>query len=478
MRCREASGGAVRERRERAVRGDRALVAAGCKRRGERGHLGEALGEEPPGRGTGRNSGRVAQRGERHARVAPRVGGARGEPGGALAERRDRAHQAGRKVDREGLLGGWARHGKRVREQTQHELVSGVREIDRRGGSLVLDPHATLRARRPPEHGIVGGGERGREVGVRRDERGQFGADLREASEVRVVIVLRRALALFDDRCERGEGGLLADDRLAREDRLRGRELEGGVTAEGRGLPVRGDERAQTAAEGGVERADGLVVERHRRDAMHGRSTRELEHGFEARPLSLGRAHRALQVNEVLEDLGGERRELHHDPGGEVARIEREVAPTEPRRTAERARDVPDGGEMRHLLDRDAQDDLPPASHGLGFGVREPIFHTALQAERRVEVGAHQVVLELCGLVEEVEQVFAAGGVAHREMVPEILRIEVAAALADRGGVTRRFVHRRPRRHVVVSTAAAGRAGRMAGAPARGAAEHRAAPAR
>ena len=117
---------------------------------------------------------------------------------------------------------------------------------------------------------------------------------------------------------------------------------------------------------------------------------------------------RPLEVDEVLQHRLAERRELDDDAGRQTAGIEREVAATEARRAAERGGDVPHRGEVPHLLDRHLEDRRGASARRRRLRRRAaPPRCPLLQAERRVEIRAHQVVLELGGLVELVHQRFA-----------------------------------------------------------------------
>jgi hypothetical protein len=69
-------------------------------------------------------------------------------------------------------------------------------------------------------------------------------------------------------------------------------------------------------------------------------------------------------MNEVLQDLRIERRELHDDACRQRTGIQRKVAAAETRRAAERSRDVPHRGEMAHLVDGHFQNRASPARHG------------------------------------------------------------------------------------------------------------------
>jgi hypothetical protein len=62
---------------------------------------------------------------------------------------------------------------------------------------------------------------------------------------------------------------------------------------------------------------------------------------------------------------------------------------------------------MTHLLDRDPRDGAPPARGGIRFHFAETFLDSAPEAERRIEVRAHEVVFQLGGLVELVDQRFA-----------------------------------------------------------------------
>src|SRR5205814_4937923 len=76
----------------------------------------------------------------------------------------------------------------------------------------VLEPYAPLGARRTAQDWISGGGERGRKRRVALGQRLQLGADSQEFLVVRADRVARCALALLDDRRERGERGHQAHD--------------------------------------------------------------------------------------------------------------------------------------------------------------------------------------------------------------------------------------------------------------------------
>ena len=74
---------------------------------------------------------------------------------------------------------------------------------------------------------------------------------------------------------------------------------------------------------------------------------------------------------------------------------------------ADRQRQIGDQRQMRHLLDRDV-DDRPPPAPQFGRLRRVEAVGLVLQAEGGEEIAAHQIVLDLGGLGEQVDQVFPA----------------------------------------------------------------------
>ena len=208
----------------------------------------------------------VAQRDERHSRVALRIRRPGRQARGALGERHQRLHQADRQVHRQRLLGRRRAQRVRVREQPQHQRVAGIGEVDGGEGRRILDPHPPLGPRRPAQHRVGGRRPRGRELRVASEQLLQLGAHAEELLVVRARRVARRALALLDDGGEGRERGLQADDRLhPGQVHLRGRQLQRRLAAEGGRLAVTLDEGAQPGAEVRVEIAHRVVVARHGR---------------------------------------------------------------------------------------------------------------------------------------------------------------------------------------------------------------------
>lgn len=77
------------------------------------------------------------------------------------------------------------------------------------------------------------------------------------------------------------------------------------------------------------------------------------------------------------------------------------------RPSADRDRQVRDDNKMSHFLDGDGDDRLAPSLQRIALGVGDALFATPSQAERGIEVAAHQRVLDLRGLGEEVQELLA-----------------------------------------------------------------------
>ena len=131
----------------------------------------------------------------------------------------------------------------------------------------------------------------------------------------------------------------------------------------------------------------------------------ELQLGREALASGSVGAVGPLEVDEVLQHRFAERRELDDDAGRQVAGVEREVAAPEARRAAERRSDVPHRREVPHLLDRDVERSTCRQAAAVAGSPRPDARPSSAvaQAERGVQVRAHQVVLELGGFVERVQ---------------------------------------------------------------------------
>ena len=62
---------------------------------------------------------------------------------------------------------------------------------------------------------------------------------------------------------------------------------------------------------------------------------------------------------------------------------------------------------MTHLIDGDGKNLAPPARHRLSLKRPEPLRFAGLQTKSRVQVGAHEIVLELRRFVERVHEQLA-----------------------------------------------------------------------
>src|SRR3546814_10797379 len=103
-----------------------------------------------------------------------------------------------------------------------------------------------------------------------------------------------------------------------------------------------------------------------------------------------------------------ERRELYRDARRQISGREREIGAPEPRRAAERRGYIPDRHEMAHLIDGDVENDPAPARDRLGLGTAQPLRLAIPETEGGIEVDAHQLLLEIGGFVERVQQLLEA----------------------------------------------------------------------
>lgn len=109
----------------------------------------------------------------------------------------------------------------------------------------------------------------------------------------------------------------------------------------------------------------------------------------------------------MLDGLGGKGLKSDHETGRIGPRVDREVRAIEVRSAAQRAREVPDEREVRHLFEYHRDDARSPTLHGL-FLLDRPARIRPLEAEGCVEVAAHELVLDLGGLVEPIEKLLSA----------------------------------------------------------------------
>ena len=95
------------------------------------------------------------------------------------------------------------------------------------------------------------------------------------------------------------------------------------------------------------------------------------------------------------------------DPGWVALGLVGHVGPAHERGRAHGGEQVLDQGPVEHLLGRDAQDRRPPPLHRLELVLAQPGPGLRLEAEGGVQVLAHEPVLELGRLAEEVGELLA-----------------------------------------------------------------------
>lgn len=91
------------------------------------------------------------------------------------------------------------RHEVRIPEQTQHQAISRVRDIDHLRSFLVFDPHAPRWTQGRSQHRIPRRGERRLEAWIRSAQLCELGADRGERMKMRPDGMTGRTLALLDD---------------------------------------------------------------------------------------------------------------------------------------------------------------------------------------------------------------------------------------------------------------------------------------
>ena len=381
--------------------------AAGHAGPAERRGLADALGEQDPGRLPVRQHpvGLVEQLEAGRGRAA-RVLRARRERGDQVAERLDHLeHQVDARVGEHlelsvGLLG--------VREEAlqerQQDLVGDVEQVHDLSGQRVGDQRDVDVALDRPD---VDSDHRADRVEgpVGLAELLELVQDRHELAEVRVPPLPARPLALLQDLVDRP---------------LRGRDVGhrdqfGPAEMLTRGLrPGRADEQPLLAElvrqvrdaglDGPVQVPDGLEILGARDDlARLHRGHRAAEGGHPVGVLEV-HALRALKEHEVAQRLVAERDQGQVHARGIVAGGVREVRPGQVRGAADGGQQVLHQRQVQHLLGGHVRDLLAPSADGLFFCCREALLLRLLQAEGRVQVLAHDPVLELGGLAEQVDQ--------------------------------------------------------------------------
>ena len=131
-------------------------------------------------------------------------------------------------------------------------------------------------------------------------------------------------------------------------------------------------------------------------------------------PLSVGAFHpfRSLQVHKVLQRRLAEREQPHLYPGRVAPRLMRHVRPADIGGRPDGREQVLDHGPVQHLLSGDAEDHHAPALDGLQLLVPKAGTYRAREAERGVEVLAHQAMLKLSSLRQQIGQLLA---VSHHD---------------------------------------------------------------
>jgi hypothetical protein len=92
-------------------------------------------------------------------------------------------------------------------------------------------------------------------------------------------------------------------------------------------------------------------------------------------------------------------------PNGRSRNWTREVRPAQRRRRSDRGHHVEDQRQVQHLLDGDTGQHLAPASHRGGLFGGQPVLRSGLQAEARIQVLAHDQVLDLSRLGQQIPEV-------------------------------------------------------------------------
>ena len=224
---------------------------------------------------------------------------------------------------------------------------------------------------------------------------------------MRIVVVRRGSLALLHDYVDRPLGVSEAGDRAHtfQVHHLRPH-LARGIGEKQRLASQPLVERAQVGANGVVKVADSGVILRagHQPRLCLLANIVVLDEGgavLSFHPL------RSFKEDEVLERLGVEAGEPHGHARREVARRDRECGTAEMRPAPDRHRQVGDDHEVPHLLDRNVDDRRAPALQRLSLALGHAKLTGALQAEGRVEVAAHQRVLDFSRLRQQMQQLLA-----------------------------------------------------------------------
>lgn len=231
-----------------------------------------------------------------------------------------------------------------------------------------------------------------------------------EATEVRVVLFGTGPFTLHHDRVQRRHGsGQVGHRAQARQRCELHIDLQRRVADEQCGLALRFAEGLQAAAQRDVEIADRAVVLRARAEAAERGVAPVAGLRRVARAIGNGCVMRAFEKLEMCHGVARERLQANDEAGRVGPRLDRKHRPPEMRLAADRLHQVGNQGQVSHLFHGHADDHAAPARDCGGL-VGAPARIRQLQAERGIEVAAHQVVLDLRRLVKGIEQLLSAGG--------------------------------------------------------------------
>ena len=318
-------------------------------------------------------------------------------------------HQPERGADECGeLLVGLVGMGEEPVERLQQRLVAQVEHLRYRAGQRIADQGLRV-------------GDVIRLAGERRDDRagrlerrirlGELAVLLPDAEEPAVVgglPVAPGALALLDDLADGGQRRLQVVDR----DELR--PAEQFRTRLGPLWPDEHRTLADPLGEGREALLDAAVQVPDRAEILApGHDLIGLDRGarrrcrHESGGICALRAFRPLQVQEMGQRISAERQQRELHPARQVVAVTGEVRPAQRWCGADRSHHVEDQRKMQHLLDGDPGEHLVPSGDRIGLPGRQPLVRAGLEAEARVQVLAHDQVLDLCRLGEQVPQVLA-----------------------------------------------------------------------
>ena len=297
--------------------------------------------------------------------------------------------------------------GEVARDHLQHQLIHRVEQVGAPAGGGVGDVGAwfdPLHASHPGGHHGVGRLEA--RIGLAHlqvlAEHGQ------EAAVMGGRPVPGRPLSLLNDAFQRPVGARQVGDGP------KVRPAEGGLAGL---VKRRADEQPVLAQPAGQMRQPPLhrtvqmtlrrpiLAPRHHLPGPHRRQRRPgmLE------PLRVGVLGplRPLQVHKMLQRRLAERQQPKLHPGRIAPRLVRQVRPAHIRRRPHGRKQILHHRPMQHLLTRDGQDHPAPALDGRKLIAAKTRTRRVFEAERGIQVLAHQAVLKLSTLAEEVGQLLA-----------------------------------------------------------------------